>query len=212
MEVDAIACLGDIENLNSEVGVLGVIHRAAGPELMEACLELAKDAEAMVDIKAKARRLYRARNRCEVDHHHRDQCTDAPDGEEGFLFEISPRGDIAACYGLETAAAAGMKSVAFPLLGSGNLGQEVEVVARPVPRDWVLVHRLYQWSSPVNAALDERATLESCHCVYPGGDYYDNIEKLAYEFEQANIAVSLPEFEAERKAAEENAAMVAYLA
>ena len=209
MEVDAIACLGDIENLNSEVGVLGVIHRAAGPELMEACLELAKDAEAMVDIKAKRAATLpgfeiaaKSIIITEIEY------TDAPDGEEddSYLEKFRREGDIAACYRNALAAAARMKSVAFPLLGSGNLGQEVEVVARACAKG------LVSWytgctGGPVDAsdeALDERATLESVTiCVYPGGDYYDNIEKLAYEFEQANIAVSLPEkFEAERKAAE----------
>ena len=95
-----------------------------------------------------------------------------------------------------------MKSVAFPLLGSA--GQEAEVAARACVKGLV---SWYCTGGPIDAsdeALDERATLESVTiCVYPGGDYYDNIEKLAYEFEQANIAVSLPEkFEAERKAAE----------
>jgi len=186
IKVDAIACLGDIENLNSEVGLLGVIHRAAGRELMEACLELAKDAEAMVDIKAKRAATLPGFELAaksiiitEIEY------TDAPDCEEddSYLEKFRREGDIAACYRNALAAAARMKSVAFPLLGSGNLGQEVEVVARACAKG------LVSWYTGCTGTTLESVTI----CVSPNGDYYDKINKLVYEFEQANIAVSLPE-------------------
>ena len=198
MEVDAIACLGDIENLNSEVGVLGVIHRAAGPELMEACLKLADDTAAMVAIKENRAATLPACGQVaaksiiitEVEH------TDPPDGEQEDEYDESIRreDEFAACYRHALRAAARMKSVAFPLLGSA--GQEAEVAAR------ACVKGLKDWYTGLKSSRYNGTTVESVTiCVFPY--IHDNVKRLAYEFEQANIAVSLSkEFEAERKAAE----------
>ena len=114
--------------------------------------------------------------------------------------------DIATCYRrvLVAAETGNMRSVAFPVLATGQRCEEVDVAVN------ACVRGLMPWyagcTGPDYVSYDERADKllgpESVTiCVFPDENYYDTVKKLATALVLANVAVaSLPEkFEEERR-------------
>jgi len=129
MKIEAI--LGDITKLNVDAivnaanssllgggGVDGAIHRAAGPELLKACIQLqgcaAGDAKVTPGFNLPARFIIH---------------TVGPVWRGGGQHEAET---LASCYqrSLEVAETLGAKSVAFPAISTGAFGYPVEKAAQ----------------------------------------------------------------------------------
>jgi O-acetyl-ADP-ribose deacetylase (regulator of RNase III) len=113
LDVDAIVNAAN-ERLAPGGGVCGAIHRAAGPELAEACAAVAPcptgEARITPGFRLKARHVIHAVG---------------PVWHGGSLGED---GLLAACYrnSLDLAAANGIRSIAFPAMSTGIFGYPLE--------------------------------------------------------------------------------------
>ena len=132
MPVDAIVNATDI-HLSGGGGVDAMIHRAAGPELRDACRALGGCETGM----AKITRGYRLPCRYVI-HTAGPVWVDGSRGERALL---------ASCYrrSLDLAAEYGLESVAFPLISTGAYGfpkEEAISIAADTIQDFLLSHEM----------------------------------------------------------------------
>ncbi|MBS7691753.1 macro domain-containing protein [Pseudomonas lalucatii] len=144
LQLDAIVNAANSSLLGGG-GVDGAIHRAAGPELLQACRLLG-------GCPAGEARITRAIACRPVRHPYRRSGLEGGERGEPEL--------LASCYrrSLELAAAHGVRRLAFPSIGTGVYGYPVELAARTA-------------LSTVRGTLKELSTIEEViFCCFSAGD------------------------------------------